>query len=79
MLNFVSKSFTQRTFYSIVSGDHHPHMCASFESCSDCEQIFDDDLETFVNLELENGGAIKISRLEINKTCVNTSDVSVTF
>ena len=51
----------------------------SFESCSDCEQIFDNDLETFVNLELENGDAIKISRLEINQICVNTNDVSVTF
>ena len=76
MLNFVSRSFTQRTFYSKVSGEHGPHTCVSFESCSDCGQIFDDDLETFVNLELENGGA---SRLEINHTCVNTSDVSVTF
>ena len=49
------------------------------ENYSDFPDVDSDDLETFVNLELENGGAKTISRLEINQTCVNTSDVSVTF
>ena len=42
--------------------------------CEDCERIFDDDLSTSSKLDSRDG--IYPKMLEINQTCVNTSDVS---
>ena len=49
------------------------------KDCEGCERIFDADLSTLRKFDSEEGIYPKIHKLEINQTCVNTSDVSITI
>ena len=53
-----------------------------YYGCDECHQIFDDDLTTSLTLKSRDGNnktSFRTHRLEIEKACVNTTDVCVKF
>ena len=49
------------------------------KDCESCERMFDDDLSTLQKLDSGDEMYPKIQRLEVNQSCINTSDVSCCF